>query len=156
MTKNVSKIVLACVVVLQWLVGSGSFAQASPGCTCVSSLTAGEITAVDGTVFVSQVNGMHPAVLGSALINQSRIVVGSTGSATISFDGCKLSVAGSSQAFVTQVGDKFCVKVESIMVAPAATVEGGSGLSVREVAALVLVAGVAVVALNRDHKAVSP
>jgi len=160
MVKKFFKVAVACAFGAQSLVGAGAFAQTAPGsqnCTCVSSSqAAGLITSAKGNVLVSQAKGMRPAVAGSALTTQSRIVVGSASAATIGLGGCNLSIAGNSQATVTRIGDQLCVKVESLVVTPvhetgaATTPAGGSTLPM--IAGIVVLGGAVgvIIALSDD------
>ncbi len=122
MFRKTMKVALACAFGIQTLAGVSAFAQTAPGsqnCTCAtSSQAAGTITSIKGNVLVSQANGMRPAPVGSPLGSQSRIIVGSAGSATIGLGGCKLSIAGNSQAVVSRIGNQLCVKVESLVITP--------------------------------------
>ena len=172
MVKKFLKVAVACAFGAQSLAGVGAFAQTAPGsqnCTCVSSSqAAGIVTSAKGNVLVSQVDGMRPAVAGSALTSQSRIVVGSAGAATIGLGGCNLSIAGNSQATVTRIGDQLCVKVESLVITPvheagtAAASAGGGASTLPMIAGIVALGGAAGLAIalsddkNQNNAPVTP
>jgi hypothetical protein len=126
MFKKSLKMALVGAFSLHTMAGVGAFAQSATGsqnCTCVSSSQgAGSVTSAKGNVLVSQASGMRPASAGSALTSQSRIVVGSASSATIGLGNCNVSISGNSQATVSKIGEQMCVKVQSLVVTPAADV----------------------------------
>jgi len=168
MVKKFLKVAVACAFGAQSLAGVGAFAQTAPGsqnCTCVSSSqAAGIVTSAKGNVLVSQVDGMRPAVAGSALTSQSRIVVGSAGAATIGLGGCNLSIAGNSQATVTRIGDQLCVKVESLVITPVheAGTAGGGASTLPMIAGIVALGGAVGLAIalsddkNQNNAPVTP
>jgi len=110
----------------------------SRGCACVGPLSgevAGSVSALSGDVSTLGAGGFSPAVVDAPLRVGTRVVTGPNSSATLSLTGgCKLRIQANSDADISTVNRKYCVRVSRAATAPAegspqgGTVEGsGAG-----------------------------
>lgn len=130
--KKLNSVMLSCALVAAQLgvVSAPSSAAGNAGCACQSTAanaaTVGTISSVKGDVMIVGDKGYEAAKVGSKLARNGQIITGANATVAGSMGGCKFAVPANATMSVVESGQKVCLKVSGVDVAPAAFGEEGS------------------------------
>lgn len=102
-------------------------------CSCETSMALnvpakGQLTDVQGDVFVSGPTGYAPAKAGQSVLLNSSVIVGPKGEAGLQFGQCKLSAPADSTAVISSTDQKVCINVVKTFEGTAEETAGFAGL----------------------------